>query len=236
LRGGTPDVETAAAIELDRVGAVVLDLDGVLIDSEPVHLRAWKQALSDAGRVPPVELGRMTLGWRTVDVAAWLGEKVGLDSSELLAARNGIVSRSADRYAPFPGWDSARSRLRALDVPLAIASSGTREHVSRAIRELGLVHDLQTTRCGEDVEQGKPSPEIYLAVLRDLGVDPNHAVALEDSLNGVRSGVAAGLMVIAVGALDVAATEAAVAVGTLHEALDLLEAQVGRVQEAGEAT
>jgi beta-phosphoglucomutase-like phosphatase (HAD superfamily) len=224
-------VETAPAAQLGPVDAVVLDLDGVLIDSEPVHLRAWRQALADAGREPPLELGRLTLGWRTVDVASWLGEQVELDAEELLAARNGIVAAAEERYAPFPGWGEARARFRMLGVPLAIASSGTRAHVRRATRELGLEHDLQASRCGEDVEHGKPSPDVYLAVLEDLGVDPSRTVALEDSPNGIRAARAARVQVIAVGAVDAAALEADIAVGSLHDAVDLLEAAVRR--EAG---
>jgi beta-phosphoglucomutase-like phosphatase (HAD superfamily) len=217
-------VETAPAAQLGPVDAVVLDLDGVLIDSEPVHLRAWRQALADAGREPPLELGRLTLGWRTVDVASWLGDQVGLDGDDLLAARNDIVAGSDERYAPFPGWEEARARLRMLGVPLAIASSGTRAHVRRATRELGLEHDLRASRCGEDVQLGKPSPDVYLAVLEDIGVVPSYAVALEDSSNGIRAARAAGLQVVAVGANETAAAEADLAVVSLHEAVDLLEA------------
>jgi beta-phosphoglucomutase-like phosphatase (HAD superfamily) len=224
-------VETAPAAQLGPVDAVVLDLDGVLIDSEPVHLRAWRQALADAGREPPLELGRLTLGWRTVDVASWLGEQVDLDAEKLLAARNGIVAQAEERYAPFPGWGEARARFRMLGVPLAIASSGTRAHVRRATRELGLEHDLQASRCGEDVEHGKPSPDVYLAVLEDLGVDPSRTVALEDSPNGIRAARAARVQVIAVGAVDAAAAEADIAVGSLHDAVELVEAAVRR--EAG---
>jgi beta-phosphoglucomutase-like phosphatase (HAD superfamily) len=221
-------LETAPAAQLGPVDAVVLDLDGVLIDSEPVHLRAWKQALAEAGREPPPELGRLTLGWRTVDVASWLGEQVGLDGEELLAARNGIVAGADERYAPFPGWDEARARLRMLGVPLAIASSGTRAHVRRATRELGLEHDLRASRCGEDVAHGKPSPDVYLAVLEELGVDPSRAVALEDSPNGIRAARAARLQVIAVGATEAAAVDADIAVSSLREAVELLEAADGR--------
>jgi beta-phosphoglucomutase-like phosphatase (HAD superfamily) len=212
---------------LDVVEALILDLDGVLIDSEPVHLRAWKQALAEAGREPPYGLGRTTLGWRTVDVASWLAAQVDLDADELLERRNEIVAAATDRYAPFPGWDEARDRLRSLGVPLAVASSGTRSHVERGIRELGLGADLVAQRCGEDVEHGKPDPEIYLAVTAALGTEPSRAVAVEDSRNGILAAKAAGVPVIAVYGSPGTESGATLEARDLLHALDLVEAAIG---------
>jgi beta-phosphoglucomutase-like phosphatase (HAD superfamily) len=235
MRGeGEEPMRHASQTGLEVVEAVVLDLDGVLIDSEPVHLRAWKEALAEAGREAPFELGRTTLGWRTVDVASWLAAEVDLDADELLERRNQIVAESKDRYAPFPGWNEARGRLRSLGVPLAVASSGTRLHVERGIRELGLDADLVAQRCGEDVEHGKPDPEIYLAITEALGVAPGRAVAVEDSRNGILAARAAGVPVIAVYGTAGSAGEATFEARDLLHALDLIAAAIDREAEGNE--
>jgi HAD superfamily hydrolase (TIGR01509 family) len=96
-----------------------------------------------------------------------------------------------------PGAVAAVERLAAR-WPLALASSANRPLIDLALRESGLDKRFQATVSSEEVPRGKPAPDVYLEAARRIGVDPRHAAAVEDSSNGIRSGHAAGMRVVAI--------------------------------------
>jgi HAD superfamily hydrolase (TIGR01509 family) len=201
------------------LAAVVLDLDGVLIDSEPVHRSAWLTILAERGLMVPEGLGVETLGWRTRDVADWLGEQTGVDGAELLEERNSVVADMAHRYAVFPDIAEAVDLLRGWRLPVALASSGTHPHIARSIEMIGLVDVVAEVVSGEDCVHGKPHPEIYQRALERLGVPAAASVAFEDSGNGVASATAAGFRVVAVRARPPVEAEADARADDLFAAL-----------------
>jgi len=182
------------------IKAVVFDLDGVLIDSEPVWEQVRRGLVTERGGHWPADAQRRLMGMSTPEWARYLSEDlgVGLPPGEVAAL---VTERMAARYREhiplLPGAVEAVRRLAAR-WPLGLASSAPAVLIETVLQAAGLRPDFQVTMSTEQVPQGKPAPDIYLAVAGRLGVTPASCAAVEDSSNGLRSAAAAGLRVIAV--------------------------------------
>lgn len=188
---------------LREIAAVVFDLDGVLVDSEPLHLRAANRVLERYGcAISEAEyIGYIGLGER----ATWKQWKrrYGLAPpvDELVAAHSAERCRAiAAGVEPIPGSVALARDLHAAAVPLAIASSSTRPVIDALLEALGVSALFPVRVSGEDpeVSRSKPAPDVYLAAARHLGVAPAACLAIEDSEPGVRAAVAAGMHCVAV--------------------------------------
>ena len=182
------------------IEAVVFDLDGVLIDSEPVWEEVRRGLVAERGGRWAPDAQRRLMGMSTQEWARYLSEDlgVGLPPQEVAAL---VVERMAARYReriPFlPGAVEAVRRL-AGHWPLGLASSAPAVLIETVLDAAGLSSYFQVTMSTEQVPHGKPAPDIYLAVTARLGCSPARCAAIEDSSNGLRSATAAGLRVIAV--------------------------------------
>lgn len=184
----------------DVVHAVVFDLDGVLIDSEPV----WEEVrrglvVERGGRWLPEAQSRL-MGMSTPEWARYLREDLGVDlPPEQIAAA--VVDRMAARYArQLPLMPDATNTLGRVGQRwrLALASSSPRALIDTVLVTAGWTRLFDVTISTEEVGRGKPAPEMYLATVERLTVAARSAVAIEDSTNGLRSAAAAGLRLIAV--------------------------------------
>ncbi len=182
------------------IEAVVFDLDGVLIDSEPVWEDVRRGLVAERGGRWAADAQRKIMGMSTQEWARYLSKdlRVGLPPDEVAAL---VVDRMAARYReriPFmPGAVDA-VRWLAARWPLGLASSSPPALIETVLEAAGLRSHFQVTMSTEQVPHGKPAPDIYLAVTARLGVPPPDCAAIEDSSNGLRSAAAAGLHVIAV--------------------------------------
>ena len=182
------------------IEAVVFDLDGVLIDSEPVWEQVRRGLVTERGGHWPTDAQRRLMGMSTPEWARYLSEDlgVGLPPGEVAAI---VTDRMAARYREhiplLPGAAGAVRRL-AGRWPLGLASSAPAVLIETVLQSAGLRPDFQVTMSTEQVPRGKPAPDIYLAVAGCLGVGAASCAAVEDSSNGLRSAAAAGLRVIAV--------------------------------------
>jgi HAD superfamily hydrolase (TIGR01509 family) len=182
------------------IEAVVFDLDGVLIDSEPVWEQVRRGLVAERGGHWAADAQRRLMGMSTPEWARYLSEDlgVGLPPGEVAAL---VTDRMAARYREhiplLPGAAGAVRRLAAR-WPLGLASSAPAVLIETVLQAAGLRPDFQVAMSTEQVPQGKPAPDIYLAVAARLGVPPAGCAAVEDSSNGLRSAAAAGLRVIAV--------------------------------------
>jgi HAD superfamily hydrolase (TIGR01509 family) len=182
------------------IKAVVFDLDGVLIDSEPVWEQVRRGLVAGRGGHWAVDAQRAIMGMSTQEWARYLSRDlgVGLPPDEVAAL---VVDQMAARYReriPFmPGAVDAVRRLAAR-WPLGLASSSPPVLIETVLEAAGLRSYFQVTMSTEQVPHGKPAPDIYLAVTAGLGVPPPDCAAIEDSSNGLRSAAAASLHVIAV--------------------------------------
>ena len=182
------------------IEAVVFDLDGVLIDSEPVWEQVRRGLVAERGGHWAADAQRRLMGMSTPEWARYLSEDlgVGLPPGEVAAL---VTERMAARYREhiplLPGAADAVRRLAAR-WPLGLASSAPAVLIETVLQAAGLSPDFQVTMSTEQVPRGKPAPDIYLAVAGRLGVAAASCAAVEDSSNGLRSAAAAGLRVIAV--------------------------------------
>jgi len=182
------------------IGAVVFDLDGVLIDSEPVWEEVRRGLVAEYGGQWASDAQRRLMGMSTQEWARYLSEDlgVGLPPGQVAAL---VIDRMAARYReeiPFlPGAVDSVRRL-AGRWPLGLASSAPAVLIETVLEATGLRSYFRVTMSTEQVPHGKPAPDIYLAVTARLGVAPSDCAAVEDSSNGLRSAAAAGLHVIAI--------------------------------------
>jgi HAD superfamily hydrolase (TIGR01509 family) len=196
---------------------VVFDLDGVMVDSEPVHERANAEYLGRFGVSPDQELLDDMMGRRVRELTDALAERLGLDPERAFADREAIFWRLLDQgLEPMPGLHAAVERLTAAGLPMAVASSGTRAYVDHVLERLRLRAAFAAVVSGEDVRHGKPDPEIYLLAAERLLADPGDCVAIEDTTHGIAAARGAGMRTVAVthpmnATLDLSAADAVVA-------------------------
>jgi HAD superfamily hydrolase (TIGR01509 family) len=182
------------------IEAVVFDLDGVLIDSEPVWEQVRRGLVTERGGHWATDAQRRLMGMSTPEWARYLSEDlgVGLPPGEVAALVTGRMAVRYREHIPLlPGAADAVRRLAAR-WPLGLASSAPAVLIETVLQAAGLSPDFQVTMSTEQVPRGKPAPDIYLAVAGRLGVAAASCAAVEDSSNGLRSAAAAGLRVIAV--------------------------------------
>ena len=182
------------------IEAVVFDLDGVLVDSEPVWEQVRRQVVAEHGGHWAPDAQQRLMGMSTGEWARYLGQDLGVGlPPETIAAL--VIDQMKARYAehvPFlPGAIGAVRRLAAR-WPLGLASSSPPVLIDAVLDGAGLRDCFAVAMSTEEVAHGKPAPDIYLAVTGRLGRPPRRCAAVEDSANGLRSAAAAGLQVIAV--------------------------------------
>jgi HAD superfamily hydrolase (TIGR01509 family) len=182
------------------IGAVVFDLDGVIIDSEPVWERVRRQVVAEHGGRWAPDAQRRLMGMSTGEWARYLSGELGVGlPPEKVAAQ--VIERMAASYRehiPFiPGAAEAVRRLAA-DWPLGLASSAPPVLIDAVLDGGGLRGCFAAVMSTEQVPHGKPAPDIYLAVAAQLARPPESCAAVEDSANGLLAARAAGLQVIAI--------------------------------------
>jgi HAD superfamily hydrolase (TIGR01509 family) len=183
------------------MSAVVFDLDGVLVDSEPVWEEVRRAFVADNGGQWQPDTQQRLMGMSTSEWAAYLSGELGVRLPADEVAR-GVVAHMARRYEDggvplMPGAVDAVRRLAAR-WPLGLASSSPRVLIDVVLDRTGLTVWFKATVSTEEVARGKPEPDGYLLAAERLGVDPAGCAAVEDSSNGLRSAYAAGMRVIAV--------------------------------------
>ncbi len=181
--------------------AVIFDMDGTLIETEPIWDEVRRGLAAEAGKQWPDDATHAMMGMSTREWATYLVDTVGLPGTWQEAAKDTIdhmAARYVSRGIPLlPGAVESVRRMAAV-APLAVASSSPRQLIDTVIPELGLSDVFVVTVSTEEVERGKPAPDGYLRAAELLGVDPAACVAIEDSTNGIKSAHAAGMAVVAV--------------------------------------
>lgn len=188
---------------MSEIQAVVFDMDGILVDSEVLWKLVREEFAADNGMVWSAEDQESTMGCNT---AMWsrimverLNLKARLGMDEAAIARE-IKARLLEKYKqklPEREGAIAAVHLAASKYKVALASGSPNELAEYVMKVTGLDKVFLATMYGDDVEHGKPAPDIYLNVLKKIGVDPRYAVGVEDSGNGIRSLRAAGMGIIA---------------------------------------
>jgi HAD superfamily hydrolase (TIGR01509 family) len=182
------------------IEAVVFDLDGVLVDSEPVWEQVRRGLVAERGGHWAPDAQRRIMGMSTPEWARYLSQDLGVGLPPEEVARE-VIDRMVARYREHvPLMDGAVDAVHRMGArwPLAVASSAPATLIKTVLESAGLRACFKVVMSTEQVAHGKPAPDIYLAVTAELGCPPPQAAAVEDSSNGLRSAAAAGLRVIAI--------------------------------------
>ena len=183
-----------------QVLGVIFDCDGTLVDSEPLSRRAWEQLLAPRGYAVTDEDLATCVGRPFPHTHAHFAARVGLPpAEELWPQYTGELFPLLDaELEPFPDAVAAAMDLRRRGVALAVASSSARERLERTLERAGLRTLFPVTVAGDEVQRGKPAPDMFLAAAERMGLAPAACVAVEDSVPGVQSALAAGMTAVAV--------------------------------------
>jgi HAD superfamily hydrolase (TIGR01509 family) len=183
------------------IEAVIFDCDGTLVDSEPLARLAWERTLAPHGYAIGDEEYPGLIGLPYARVHGDFAERIeGLPdagafweeySAALFALIDGELVAFDDALATV-------AELRARGVAVAVASSTPRARLDRTLRRAGLTDAFGVSVAGDEIEHGKPAPDMFLAAAAKLGVEPGACAVIEDSAPGVAAGLAAGMRTVAI--------------------------------------
>jgi HAD superfamily hydrolase (TIGR01509 family) len=180
--------------------AVVFDMDGVLVDSEEIWDEARRKLALERGLAWPASAQRDMMGMSSLEWSRYMHERVGLtEAPEEISAE--VVSRLEDLYwQHLPLMEGAVQAVErmAKRFRLGLASSSNRPIIELVLGLAAVADYFEVSVSSEEVEHGKPAPDVYLEALKRMNVAPSRAAAVEDSTNGLLSASAAGMLVVAV--------------------------------------
>lgn len=181
---------------------IIFDNDGVLVDSEPVSLAAYRDAIREQGVDLCEQDDEKYCGLTDADIVRDMEKVYGLelDLVRFQARKRELYFLYAgQRGLPaFPGARDLLGSLVAARRPIALASSAPTEKITHNLAAAGLGGLFRVVVTGEDFARGKPDPEIFLRAAERLGVGPGRCVVIEDSINGLRAARAAGMFGIGI--------------------------------------
>jgi HAD superfamily hydrolase (TIGR01509 family) len=181
--------------------AVIFDCDGTLVDSEPLARRAWQRSLDPHSYSISDEEYADLIGLPFPRVHAYFAARIdGLqEPGAFWEAYSGRLFGLIDaELEPFADALETVRGLCATGVAVAVASSSVRERLDRTLRRAGLAEAFAVSVAGDEVEHGKPAPDMFLAAAARLRAEPARCVVVEDSEPGVAAGLAAGMRTVGV--------------------------------------
>jgi len=182
--------------------AAVFDWDGVILDSSRHHEESWERLARETGRVLPKGHFRRGFGRRNIEIMRdMLGWSRDMEEIARLSRRKEELYREVVQewgIAPLPGVQAWLERLARAGIPCGIGSSTEEKNVRLGLQKLGFKNYFQVAVTAEHVSRGKPAPDVFLEVSRQLKVQPARCVVFEDAPAGVEAGRAAGMKVVGV--------------------------------------
>jgi HAD superfamily hydrolase (TIGR01509 family) len=184
------------------IKSLIFDFDGLILDTEMPLFQAWQEIFQTYGLSLSMKEWAGFLGHSTDPEEPYIAlEKYLRSPIDREALHSRQVSREAELLSSqkiMPGVESLILEASSVGMKLAVASSSDRKWVNDHLSRLDLIHYFNIIKCTEDVKHTKPSPDLYIAALEALAIDADQAIALEDSLNGVKAAKAAGIFCVAV--------------------------------------
>jgi beta-phosphoglucomutase family hydrolase len=184
-----------------KTKAVIWDMDGIIADTAPYHLKAW-QGVFQKRRVEFTEEDfRHHFGQRNdTIIRATLGEGISPNEIDVIASEKeeNYRQRVRQNVRPLPGAVKLIKSLKEHGFSIALASSAPVENIQLVMRELGIEGSFQAIVSGREVKEGKPSPQGFWLAARKLGVEPENCIVIEDAVAGVNAAKRAGMHCLAV--------------------------------------
>lgn len=209
----------------------VFDFDGVIVDSHPAHIRAWKSFLNSVGKIVSEEQLQFVLDGRKRDdiLRYFIGE---LDADQVVeyglrkeqCFRDEVTHvRTADGLVDF------LDDLQSEQLALGIASSGSKSRIHFLLDRFGLKKYFREVISGDEVEQGKPDPAVFVKAAHRLSVDPSELMAFEDAVSGVKAAKSAGMKCVGIAQPDRASI--LLAAGANHVVPDFRSLSCSKLRE-----
>jgi mannitol-1-/sugar-/sorbitol-6-/2-deoxyglucose-6-phosphatase len=184
------------------IKAVIFDMDGVLIDSEPLWKIGEKKAFAKVGISLTTEMCNLTMGYRSNEVVDYWYEKFPWEGISKIEVEEDMVKSVTDeiRYKgkAMVGVDQALNIFKENNFKIGLASSSSSKIINVVIDQLGIRHFFDVVQSAENEEYGKPHPAVFLQAAAKLKVHPTHCLVIEDSVNGVIAAKAARMKVMAI--------------------------------------
>jgi beta-phosphoglucomutase len=183
---------------------VVFDFDGVIVDSHPAHLRAWKSFLNSVGKNVSEEQLHFVLDGRKRDdiLRHFLGELDADEIEEYGLQKEQCFRDEVTHVSVADGLLGFLENLESEQLAVAIASSGSKSRIHFLVDRFGLNKFFRVIVTGDEVEQGKPDPAVFLKAAHQLGVDPCELIAFEDAVSGIKAARSAGMKCIGIAPPD----------------------------------
>ncbi len=179
------------------IQAFIFDMDGVIIDSEPLHFDVDRQTMAYYGHAVTQEDLERYVGMTNPEQWAIIREEYGIGpTAEEIITYQMDLKLEELRLAelePIEGIRELLDELKKGEIPRAIASSSSPVFIEAVLAKFGLQDEFAAVASGEEVPKGKPAPDVYLRAAERLGVDPARCVVLEDSKHGIAAAKAAGM-------------------------------------------
>jgi HAD superfamily hydrolase (TIGR01509 family) len=181
---------------------LIFDLDGVLVDSHPVHLRAWKALFASLDRhFSESELQFILEGHKREEILRhFLGPLSEEQSREYGVRKDALVQAAAHEIEAVSGVLEFLSEIQRAGLPMGVASSAGRARVESTVERLHLKQYFSAVMTGSDVAKGKPDPAIFCCAAEAMGVSPSGILVCEDAVSGVQAAKRAGMMCLGIAA------------------------------------
>jgi pseudouridine-5'-monophosphatase len=186
---------------MSNTEAAIFDLDGVLLDTEPLYTLATQTVVAQYGKDYAPQHKSFVMGRADIEGAQWLVENLNLPitAEQYLEERRGHLESLFGECPCVLGAESLVNDLRSRGIRLALATSSARSLYQLKIRKHRWIDAFEFVVCGDDprLHRSKPAPDIFLLASAALAVEPSRCLVFEDSAAGVQAGIAAGMRVIA---------------------------------------
>ena len=219
------------------IRGVLFDMDGLVLDSEILFTRFWRDAANALGYPMTVEqsYGMRSLGKKRGQPYLESLFGPGIDYSTVREKRIALMSAYVEEHgiAPKPGIYELLDYLDAAGIPAAIASSSPLDAIEKHLSAVNLLHRFRKVCSAHSIPNGKPAPDIYLLAASELGLDPKDCLALEDSPTGILSAYRAGCLPVMIPDLDQPDEDTEnllfAKADSLTDIIDILKAQNGHL-------
>jgi HAD superfamily hydrolase (TIGR01509 family) len=184
------------------IRALIFDFDGLILETELPEYLSWQEIYQEHQSSLPLSEWAACVGTSAdrFDPCAYLEAQIGrpVNRAELGSRQRQRSNELIDAQAAQPGVEAFLTDATRLGLKIGLASSSSSDWVTGHLARLGLLEYFDCIKCADHVQQVKPDPQLYLAVLAELDIEPHQAIAFEDSPNGVLAAKRAGLFCVAV--------------------------------------
>ncbi|HEX4605057.1 MAG TPA: HAD family phosphatase [Candidatus Angelobacter sp.] len=223
--------QTHGAKERGMLAGVIFDFDGVIVDSHPLHLQAWKEFFCSVGKdVSDDELAFARDGAKREEILRrFLGDMTPQQIQEFGAEKDKLFQSHAGELKLVRGFAEFLAQLETANIAVAVASSGSRTRVENTLEKFALRERFCAVVAGDDVARGKPDPELFLLAARGMRIAAENILVCEDAVSGAVAARAAGMRCLAIAGNGTAAKFKEAGAGMVVE--DFSQVKMNAVQQ-----